>query len=224
MKKAPTKLERENISRIKEIQKVLQSDCVPGSNKHWLECALEVLQLNNINPLVYASSMRDSLVNGRGKFRNMILVGPANCAKTFMFKPIKSIFRDKLFENPSNDKFGWLGADKASVILLQDFRWKKDSIAWKDMLLLLEGETVKLPAPKNLYEGDVVIDKDVAIFATSKAPITYIGPYNTTNRDEDAMLMVCWNIINFKHQFTEEEKKKAKACGRCFAELALMAV
>lgn len=100
----------------------------------------------------------------------MILVGPANCAKTFMFKPIKSIFDDKLFQNPSDDKFGWLGADKASVIVLQDFRWNKDSIAWKDLLLLLEGETVKVPAPKNLYDGDVVINADVAIFATSKAP------------------------------------------------------
>lgn len=58
MKEAPTKIERENISRIAEVEKALQNDCVPGCNKSWLECALEVLQLNNINPLVYASSMR----------------------------------------------------------------------------------------------------------------------------------------------------------------------
>lgn len=179
MKEAPSKAKRENIPRMTELQNALKGDCVPGCNKRWLECALEVLQLNNINALAYASCMRDSLEKGRGKFRNMILVGPANCAKTFMLKPMKTIYQYKLFENPSNDKFGWIGADKASVILLQDFRWNKDSIAWKDLLLLLEGETVKLPAPKNLYDGDVVIDKDVAIFATSKAPITYKGPYNT---------------------------------------------
>ena len=220
MKEAPTKGKRENVPRIAEVEKALQNDCVPGCNKRWLECALEVLKLNNIDPLFYASSMRDSLVNGRGKFRNMILVGPANCAKTFMFKPMKSIFHDNLFENPSNDKFGWLGADKASVIVLQDFRWNKDSITWKDLLLLLEGETVKLPAPKNLYAGDVVIDKDVAIFATSKAPITYRGPYNTSDSDEDAMMMVRWNVMTFKHQFKEKDQKKATACGRCFAELA----
>ena len=91
-----------------------------------------------------------------------------------MLKPSKTIFKEKVFENPADDKFGWVGADKASVIILQDFRWSKDTIMWKEMLLLLEGETVKLPAPTNLYKEDVVIDTDVAIFETSKAPTNYI--------------------------------------------------
>ena len=51
---------------------------------------------------------------------------------------------------------------------------------WKDLLLLLEGETLKLPALKNLSAEDVIICIDVAIFATSKAPIVYQGPYNSS--------------------------------------------
>ena len=73
----------------------------------------------------------------------------------------------KLFENPATDKYGWVHADKAQVILLNDFRWSRELIQWQDMLNLLEGETVKLPAPKNMFSEDVIITSDVAIFATS---------------------------------------------------------
>ena len=221
MKAAPVHEKRETIIRIDEVRKALNGDCISNCNKEWLACAEEVLNLNHIDPLQFAKSMRDALVKGRGKFRNVILVGPANCAKTFLLKPLKSIFEEKLFENPSNDKFGWLGADKASIIVLQDFRFNRESITWKDLLLLLEGETVKLPAPKNLYAGDVIIDSDVAIFATSKDIITYRGSYNTTDHEENEMMNVQWNVVRLRHKFREEKKKEVQPCARCFAELVL---
>ena len=92
-----------------------------------------------------------------------------------------------------------MGAEKASVLILQDYRWSKESIAWKDLLLFLQGETVKLPAQKNFYAEDVVIDSNVVIFATGKAPITYKGPYNTMYAGDDAMMSVRWNAIKFYH-------------------------
>ena len=75
-----------------------------------------------------------------------------------MLKPLELIY--DVFSNPANDKYAWVGADTAEIIVLQDFRWCRDSIPWKDLLLLLEGETVKLPAPKNQFSTDVVIKKD----------------------------------------------------------------
>ena len=65
---------------------------------------------------------------------------------------------------------------KAKVFLLNDFRWSKDLIPWHDLLLLLEGETVKLPARNNMYCEDIVISADVAIFATSKSSVEHRGP------------------------------------------------
>ena len=116
-----------------------------------------------------------------------------------------------------------MGAEKAEVILLQDFRFSKDVIAWKDLLLLLEGETVKLPAPKNHFAKDVVIDSDVPIFATSKSPITYKGPFNVEDERETDMMNNRWRIIKFKHVFEEKDQRKVKPCGSCFAKLVLMA-
>ena len=86
-----------------------------------------------------------------------------------MLKPLKFVFSDSIFENPTNDKYAWVGSEKAKVFLLNDFRWPKDLIPLHDILLLLEGETVQLPAPKSIYIEDIVISTDVAIFATSKS-------------------------------------------------------
>ena len=64
---------------------------------------------------------------GRGKFRNVIIVGPANSGKTILLKPLERIY--KVFCNPSNDKCAWVGADHAEVTLLQDFRWSSELIS-----------------------------------------------------------------------------------------------
>jgi hypothetical protein len=55
----------------------------------------------------------------------------------------------------------------------------------EELLLLLEGQTVHLPTPKNIYARDICIDRDTPIFATGKAEIKYIGKFNTTDDEVD---------------------------------------
>ena len=117
----------------------------------------------------FASYIFELLAQGRGKLRNIMIYGQTNCAKTFMLKPLKCIFGDRLFDNPTNHKYARVSADKAEVILLQDFRFRREVITWNDLLLLLEGETVKLPAPKNHFATDVVISSDVPIVCHIKS-------------------------------------------------------
>ena len=88
-------------------------------------------------------------------------------------------------------------------------------------LVIIEREIIKLPASKKLYVEDVVIDSDVAIFDTSKSPITYRGPYNTPDPQEDAMMATRWQIFSFHHQFIDGEQRDIAACARCFAKLVL---
>ena len=156
-----------------------------------LKSAREVLLLNGIDTFQFVTSIKDLLIHGRDKNRNLIKTGPANCAKIFMLKPLKPIFSDSIFENPTNDKDAWVTSAKAKVFLLNDFRWSKDLIPWHDMLLLLEGETVKLPTPKNIYGEDIVISTDMAIFATSKSSIKHRGPYNTSDDRETEIKKIC---------------------------------
>jgi hypothetical protein len=41
-------------------------------------------------------------------------------------------------------------------------------IPWRDLLLLLEGQPVHFPTPKNHYKDDIYLTRDTPIFATGK--------------------------------------------------------
>ena len=113
-----------------------------------------------------------------------MIVRNTNCGKTFLLKPFLHLF--DTFSNPAVDKYAWVGADK-KVIWLNDFRWSKELIEWKSFLLLLKGDQVNLPAPKNHYATDVCIDHDIPIFATSEDTIKYHGPYKKGKNEDDMM-------------------------------------
>ena len=76
-----------------------------------------------------------------------------------------------------------------------------------------------MPAPKNQYSTDVVIDTDIPIFATSKSPIMFKGPFHTTDELENVMMVSRWRVIHFHHVFPENIQKHVGPCGRCFSEL-----
>ena len=81
MQDAAEKLVREKKARLDIIREQMGKGCTTGCNKDWLKCALEVLKQNNQHPYVYAAAIRDLVVNGRGKFRNIMIIGPANSGK-----------------------------------------------------------------------------------------------------------------------------------------------
>ena len=218
LKEAKNLVLRQTLARVDVVRKMSEDDCIESCE--WLRCALQVLELNNIHPIVFATAVRELLIQGRGKYRNVMIIGERNCAKTFMLKPLEVIFA--CFQNPAKDKYAWVGVDEAEVILLQDFRWDSETIAWKNFLLLLEGETLYLPAPKNHFARDICVKSDIPIFATSKDKITYTGPNNSTCEKEDNMMECRWKVFKFHHEFPQEEQKTIPPCGPCFCKLALM--
>jgi hypothetical protein len=220
MKDAAADLKRQNTSRIDLIREAAAGNCVESCNGLWLRCAEEVLVNNKVHPILFAAAVRDLLIHGRGKHRNVLIVGPTNCAKTFLFKPLELLF--KVFSNPAADKYAWVGADKAEIILLNDFRWSRELIEWKSLLLLLEGDRVNLPAPKNHFVTDVCVDSDIPVFATSKAVIKYRGSYHAEDKLEDDMMASRWRVFQFTHSIPEKEQKQITSCPHCFAKLVLM--
>ena len=150
----------------------------------------------------------------------MLLTGPTNSGKTFLFDPLEVIF--KSFVNPANDKYGWVGADQCEVIYLNDFRWNPSLITWKDLLLLLEGHTVKLPAPKNVYTKDVCINTDVPIFASADEEFVLYARDGKINQRETEMMSVRWRVYKFSRTIPKSEQIELKPCPRCFAEFVFM--
>ena len=94
-----------------------------------------------------------ALTKGRGKYRHIFIYGNTNCGKSFFLSPLKVIF--KAFCNPATGSVAWIGAENAEIIFLNDFRWYPKIIGWADFLQALEGDTVHLPAPKNISNRDV---------------------------------------------------------------------
>ena len=95
-----------------------------------------------------------------------MITGSANCGKTFLLDPLTLIF--DTFCNPASGSFAWVGVQNAECIFLNDFRWLPQVIPWHDLLLMLEGHVVHLPAPKTHFAKDISLTSDTPIFCTGK--------------------------------------------------------
>lgn len=214
MVNAEEELARDNKSRMELLAeaKENQDNCCGGK---WLELAREVLSLNNIDEREFCNSIYNNLEKGRGKERNVMLVGRSNCAKTFLLLPLTKIF--KCFSSPTKGTFNWVGADKSECVILNDFRWSEKVMPWSDLLNLLEGFEIHVPVPKTHFAENPVWTADTPIFATSKSRIRkYEG--GEIDEVETEMMDGRWKVYVLRHQFTGDNIKKVEPCPRCFAE------
>ena len=76
MNNAKASIQREKTTRMEILKKCQSETWVDGCDIEWYKCATQVLQLNSINPSVFADATRHSLEHGRGKSRNVLIVGP----------------------------------------------------------------------------------------------------------------------------------------------------
>ena len=81
------------------------NQCVCEETYMWLKMAEETLVNNHVNRIEFASAIYQMLEKGRAKENNIMLVGPYNCGKTFLIKPLKLIF--DCFVTPSASTFNW---------------------------------------------------------------------------------------------------------------------
>ena len=216
MEKAEGELARSKMTRIELLYSELGKTCVEGCNGRWLTMAEQVLRRNEIDLDEFAGAVRVLLREGRGKYRNMLLTGVANCGKTFLLNLLNSVF--KSFCNPATTTFAWVGTESAEVIFLNDFRWCPQIIPWHDLLLLLEGQKVHLPAPKTHFSQDVEFSRDTPIFCTSKEEFTFVRGGMLDQRETE-MMRVRWKVFSFHAQIPEEEQQCVSPCPRCFAAL-----
>ena len=85
---AQAKLDRSKKARIEILEEAAQGQCASGCSGEWLTCASEVLEQNGIRKEAFATALRELLEQGRSKFRNIMICGPANSGKTFLPNPL----------------------------------------------------------------------------------------------------------------------------------------
>ncbi len=220
METAVTILERRNISRMSVVEATLEESCVDGCDMIWINSAKEVLRNNKVNAYVFAAAIRDLLEKGRGKYRNVMIVGPANYGKTFLLNPLIKQFRT--FTNAATTSYAWVGSEYAEFIFLNDFRWTPEVFAWKDMLLLLEAQSFHLPAPNTHFAKDIVFESDTPISATNKCPIVFVGKGGCVDERETEMMAARGKLFSFFHQIPESSQIEIAPCKRCLAGLVML--
>ena len=112
---APDLLARPWQSRLERLSLLSLVNCAEGCHqKLWLKMTKEILHNNKLNAYVFAEVIRTLLELGRGKNRNILLVGPTNCGKTFLLNPLTEVY--DTFLNPSSSKYAFVGAENKELI------------------------------------------------------------------------------------------------------------
>ena len=164
---------RSKKTHIELLQEVKEKECTEGCDGLWKICAEEILANNQVPLQVFRDAVCDLLIKGRGKYRNIMITGNANCSKTFLLNLLTLIFNT--FCNPASGSFAWVGVQNAECIFLNDFRWSPQVVPWHDLLLMLERHIVHLPVPKTHFAKDISLTSDTPIFCTGKHRLMYIN-------------------------------------------------
>ena len=106
----------------------------------------------------------------------------------------------------------------AEVLFLNDFRWSLNIIPWHDLLLLLEGHEVHLPAPKTHYQCNFSFKGDMPIFCTTKEELSFARA-GVLDKRETEMMHVHWQVFAFSSQISKAEQLQVPPCPCCFAAL-----
>ena len=99
----------QKLTRVNVLKKYLKNDCVKVCNGMWLEIAKQTLERNNNISEEFCQSVHDLLDKGHGKYRNILIIGPVNCGKTFILQPLTKVFH--CFQNLASSTFAWVGAE-----------------------------------------------------------------------------------------------------------------
>ncbi len=110
--------------------------------------------------------------------------------------------------------------DKECILFLNDFRRSAPLIPWRDLLLMLEGEPVHLPAPKTHFSQDIQLVMDTPIFCTTKCPLLYIKNGIVEERDTE-MMAVRWRAFEFKFQIPEARQRRIQPCPKLFETIKI---
>ena len=180
---------------------------------------------------VWAAAVRKLLTEGRRKPNNIMILGEEGCGKSFLMDPLEEIY--KVLTTPAS-KYGWadIESDELEVIYLNDFRWGPENIGqdgtgvieWDLFLRLLDGSTVKMKRPRNLFATDAVLPRSntIPVFANGSTMIESIAFGTARKLTEQRMMDLRWTVFHFRHRIPTHVRVHVPPCGSCFARLALL--
>jgi hypothetical protein len=210
-----SRVRRANMTRLAILFECLSTQCV--CNGQWIPMAKDTLERNGFDVCAFQNAIGVALRDGAGKRKNLLIWGPTNTGKTFLFLPLTKIF--KCFCTPgSGGMYRMSSLMESDVLFLNDFRFRDNTMPWEALLLILEGSPFNLPMPQNATgganKGDVVYDRKAPSFVTSIAPLTH----PRMNMGEQDMMNARFTEFRFYAPIPVHQQKNVPPCARCFSE------
>ena len=157
-----------------------------------------------------------------------MLRGPTNCGKTFLLKPVCSLFPN-VFMNPASSTFDWMGVKKSNSLSLNDLRWalrgiQGVNINWQVFLNFSEGQTVSLPTPMNTKSSSIKVIKLMPIFPTTIGEVrcwekTFSEAQTPCHIGGNFMMEQWWKSVRFSYRISQKEKKTFQIIKSAFQNL-----
>ena len=210
-------LRRAEKSPLELLEEAKESPWLPGCDGLWLCCAKQVLERNGVTRNSFSTSVRDLLEKGRGKYGNMMIVGPDNCGNTLLLNPFNVIY--STFCNPASTSFAWVGAEK-----LNAFSWTTSGGRHKSSSGTISSWCLRVK--QCIFSAKDALCKIHCVWQWHadilhrETSIIYIKN-GVVDERETEMMSVRWKIFNFNFQIPQAEQIEVPSCPKCFARLIL---
>ena len=161
---------------------------------------------------------------GAEKFNHLFFYGPRNAGKSCAIDPVTYIFGAKLTHTRPAGKcnFPLQGIVNKKVAVLQDLRPQSMRIGWDSLLVLLEGQHVAVPMPRNVNSEDVTRSAKGTPFFISGSDKLRISTEDAYREGVDvetqnAMMAARLRYFYFPHSRSKRDCKRCPPCGSCFS-------
>ena len=198
----------------------VQSTCCCSAPGRGYELQKEILSKNGLDG-TFQEAVYSSLVSGRAKKRNLCLLGPADCGKSFLFKGLREVYR--CYERPDGGTYQLEDLLDCEVVFLNDFEYDtkaKDWMPWSYFKNFLEGGHVKVGRPKN-RGGNKLFKGTAPVFFTAPEEVKlYSKGVEVYAETAQVRKRICY--FTLKEQIPEDKREEVlRHCGHCAARLYL---
>ena len=218
---AKQKLRRATLTREQILDEHLAAEkCTCDSEGHCHTLMKEILRNNGLDG-TFQKAVLGSLRAGRAKKRNLCLLGPADCGKSFLFKGVRGLLRT--YERPDSGSYQLEDLLGTEVVFLNDFEYDvaaKEWMPWAYFKDFLEGSSVKVAVPKT-RGGNQVFKGSAPVFLTAPEEVT-LKKQGREVRSETLQMQKRICYFNLSWEIPAERRQEiVQMCFQCAARLYL---
>jgi hypothetical protein len=183
----------------------------------------DLLHMNGLDG-PFQKAVMTSLREGRQKGVNLCLVGPPDCGKSYLFKPLLGMF--DTYTRPDGGTYQLETLVGKELIFLNDMEYDKsarDWMPWSYFKRFVEGEEgIAVARPKN-RGGNTTFDADSPVFLTAPKEIAlYRGKVKDEYETDQMSARLEYMYLTF--QIPKDSRQKDKPCSHCGCKLYLEGV